>query len=277
MFEALNGFDPSTITRQDVKTARATLARVAKSKWTTILSKGASNPKTAKSDARGTYLTAILYVAPHTIGKGCGNVCPKASAGCRAGCLYRAGNPVYMNVKERGRLARKQLLFQETRAFLVLLIEEIKAHIRKADKLGKIPCIRLNGTSDIAWERIAPWLFAMFPNVQFYDYTKDASRIGKTPRNYDLTFSRSECNDLEVGMVLARGGRVAVVVPVTRFRRVPAEWNGYRTEDGDTHDLTFTRLAQVVLLRAKGPACKDTTGFVDSRIENSDCPLIKLG
>ena len=56
----------------------------------------------------------------------------------------------------------------------------------------------------------------MFPNVQFYDYTKSVSRMlkyldGGLPSNYDLTFSRSEDNDAECDIILAEGGNVAMV------------------------------------------------------------------
>lgn len=276
VFEAINSFDPATITHQEEANASAILADVADSVHTRLLSKGSSNPKTTKSDKLGTYLTSILYIAPHTIGAsdGCGNVCSKASAGCIAGCLYRAGNPVYLKGKERTRLARKRMFFKYARAFFIQLVKEIRAHVRRCRKLDRIPCIRLNGTSDIAWERIAPWLFKLFPDVQFYDYTKDPSRLGNLPPNYHLTLSRSENNRADVLLALREGHKVAVVVAISRFRQLPETWNGYRAADGDTHDLTFIRPEQVILLRAKGPARKDASGFVDQRFDNSLQPLL---
>jgi hypothetical protein len=168
-----------------------------------------------------------------------------------------------MRVKERSRLARKVFFFRHTAAFFVQLIKEIRSHVKKCRKLGYTPAIRLNGTSDIAWERLAPWLFPLFPMVQFYDYTADPSRLGNLPTNYHLTLSRKESNHADVMLALKNGHKVAVVLPVNRTKPLPLTWNGYRAADGDTHDLTFSRPEQVILLRAKGPAKKDQCGFVD--------------
>ena len=40
------------------------------------------------------------------------------------------------------------------------------------------PCVRLNGTTDIQWEniKIDYNIFELFPEVQWYDYTKIANR-----------------------------------------------------------------------------------------------------
>jgi hypothetical protein len=131
-----------------------------------------------------------------------------------------------------------------------------------------LPAVRLNGTSDIAWERVAPELFEAFQDVQFYDYTKSELRAVKStvraegwPSNYDLTFSRSEINALACGRVLEAGGRVAVV-----FRQVPStleNWQGWPCVNGDKSDLRFKDpKGCVVALRAKGGAKKDKSGFV---------------
>ena len=67
---------------------------------------------------------------------------------------------------------------------------ELQAFINKAEKKGKIPCIRLNGTSDIQWEYIeyqGKNVFDTFPDVQFYDYTKIPTRKIDGIKNYHLT------------------------------------------------------------------------------------------
>src|SRR5262249_14983912 len=90
----------------------------------------------------------------------------------------------------------------------------------RATREGLTPVVRLNGTSDLPWERISGYsgrsLMARFPSVQFYDYTKNPHRMraflaGELPANYHLTFSRSECNTADALNMLARGGNVAVV------------------------------------------------------------------
>ena len=221
-----------------------------------------SDPKTSKSNrTEDGYLTAIMYLHPSK------TLCPFASRGCLRGCLNTAGNPVYLDAKIRARKARTQLFHRRRAVFYALLCQEIDAFLRKCRKLGKKPAIRLNGTSDIPWELVYPELFERYHNVQFYDYTKDPNRIGSNlPANYDLTFSRSEVNDFEVGLVLARGGRVAVVVnltPAKLKKDTPTDWRGWLAGNGDAHDLTFLRSESVLLLSAKGKARKDSTGFVD--------------
>ena len=71
--------------------------------------------------------------------------------------------------------------------------------------------MRLNGATDIAWERqlIGGSIFDQFPHVQFVDYTKNLMRAlahanHMLPSNYHLTFSRSETNEA----VVARRGSV---------------------------------------------------------------------
>jgi hypothetical protein len=215
-----------------------------------------TDPKTMKSNKKGQYLTAIMYLQPGV------NMCRWASPGCLAGCLNKAGNPVYAKGKERARKARTALFRQDPVAFLARLVKELEAFRKKCARLGVKPAVRLNGTSDIPWERVAPWLFDdLFSDFRFYDYTKGFDRLGKTPANYWLTFSRSEGNDFEVGCALARGHHVAVVIAGKKHRPVD-RWNSFATEDGDADDLLFLRDNPVQVLVPKGPARRDTSGFV---------------
>ncbi|WP_373093066.1 hypothetical protein [Zhongshania sp.] len=124
-------------------------------------------------------------------------------------------------------------------------------------------CIRLNGTSDVAWHKITfsdtGSLFETFPDVQFYDYTPNPDRMGNVPPNYHLTFSRKEDNDEVSKWILNKGHNVAVV-----FRnKLPDTWHGRPVIDGDVSDLRFNDGHNVVVgLIAKGKARKDTSGFV---------------
>lgn len=128
------------------------------------------NAKTIKGQASG-YLTGILYLAPANLA-GVGNLCPHASAGCLAACLFTAGRAgVYKSINI-ARVMRTRLLHDQKKIFLSILEGEITAVIRRAEKLGLKPAIRLNGTSDLPWENLAPELFQKFLGVQFYDYTK---------------------------------------------------------------------------------------------------------
>lgn len=135
-----------------------------------------------------------------------------------------------------------------------------------------MPAVRLNGTSDLPWENVkgadGKTIMEQYPNVQFYDYTKNPSRMdqyikGGMPKNYHLTFSRSETNDAATMQILKDGGNAAVVFDTKRGRPLPTEWNGYKVIDGDETDVRFLDDKSTVIgLRAKGKAKKDTTGFV---------------
>lgn len=214
-----------------------------------------TDAKTVKGEKQG-YMTGILYLAPHTLA-GIGNLCPDASEGCKATCLYTAGRGVF-NYVQQARIAKTKRFKADRAGFMAELVKDVAALVRKARRAGMIPVVRLNGTSDLPWENIAaPMvtdghmsgaginLMAAFPDVQFYDYTKSLRRMlawtrGEMPSNYHLTFSRSECNDHEAKQVLAEGGNVAVVFDTKKGAKLPEWWNGYAVVDGDVSDLRFT-------------------------------------
>ena len=218
-----------------------------------LLTDGASNPKTAKSTDLG-YLTGILHLAPHT--QSGYQVCASATPGCSDACLYFQGRG-RMNTVQEARIRKTRMFFENRAEFMVDLAKDIASIVRRADKNNLKPCVRLNGTSDIRWERTG--IMDMFPSVTFYDYTKHKNRK-RLPKNYSLTFSRSEatthgewCKAIDDGM------NVAVV-----FRdAIPEGWLGVPVIDGTTHDLRFLDPKPCIVgLTAKGTAKKDTSGFV---------------
>ena len=233
--------------------------------FNSLLTDGDNNPKTAKSNAAGSeYYTALMHLAHASTG-GFGNVCASASPGCIASCLDIAGHGQMLMV-QRVRAARTRYFFQERIKFAELLKAELNKFVAKCKKLGKLPAIRLNGTSDIVWEKIFPELFGLYPTIQFYDYTKHAKRAMKSwklPENYHLTFSRSEINDKDCRKVL-RSGRtnVAVVFEDTNY---PPTWAGKPVYSMDDSDLRFLDPpgGHVGALYAKGGKARhDETGFV---------------
>lgn len=229
--------------------------------------------KLEKSDAAGKgYLTAALFLAPYKLsGK---NLCPHASKGCAAACLFTAGHGRYQRVQQ-ARIRRAQLYLENRDVFLALLREDIAKFSRYCRKRGQKPAIRLNGTSDIPWERVAPSFFVDFPEVQFYDYTKSVRRMmaflsGDFPANYHLTFSRSESNAQECLNVLQAGGNICAV-----FEKVPRKWQGYRVYDADKTDLRFLDPPGVGGLSMKGRAKHDRSGFVIRTSETtSNSPIL---
>lgn len=218
-----------------------------------------ANAKTVKGQGRG-YMTAILYLAPAD--ESGYEVCPMASAGCRKACLNKAGMGAFSNV-QAARIAKTKWYFEDRPAFMAQLVAEVRAFIRKASWRGLIPVVRLNGTSDIPWERVPvegqPNIMSLFPWVQFYDYTKRSNRRD-LPSNYHLTFSLAEDNDDRAVVAASNGANVAVVFRNDKF---PATFMGMPVVDGDADDLRFLDGRGVVVgLKAKGPAKKDMSGFV---------------
>lgn len=225
---------------------------------TDLLSVGA-DAKTSKGEKLG-YRTAILYLSPADMSGV--QLCPMARiAGCEAACLYTAGRGAMSNV-HLARL-RKTLMFLQYRAeFLALLARNIRSFVAKCRREGVTPLIRLNGTSDVRWESIAPELFAEFSDVQFYDYTKIPNRHD-VPSNYDLTYSYSGVAAYapHVAKARAKGMRLAVVF--MRREDIPSSFEGLRTVDGDDTDVRhMDPHGVVVALYAKGQAKRDTSGFV---------------
>jgi len=137
-------------------------------------------------------------------------VCPSATPGCSKECLYFQGRGRMSKVQE-ARIRKTRMFFENRAEFMVDLAKDIASIVRRADKNNLKPCVRLNGTSDIRWERFG--IMGQFPDVTFYDYTKHTNRK-RLPKNYSLTFSRSEttthdewCKAIDDGMNVA--GRLA--------------------------------------------------------------------
>ena len=104
----------------------------------------------------------------------------------------------------------------------------------------------------------------MFPDVVFYDYTKfPINKRVNLPKNYTLTFSRSEANHDQVLENLRAGRNVAIVFSTKKSEELPSQYLGYEVIDGDIHDMRFLDPKGVIVgLKAKGDARKDTSGFV---------------
>jgi len=249
----------------------------------------------AKADkAKGFgWLNAIMYMAPATQG-GVGNLCSHASPACIAACLgWESGQASMvkhdsdLNSVRLSRIHKAQAFMRGRVAFMRRMAIETARVIRQAHALGMQPCIRPNGSQDVAWEGIAvdidlatakalaklgfdiaPGRFRhimeVFPTTQFVDYTKNGRRFDRAlPDNYHLTFSRSETNEAQALALLSRGVNVAVVFSGP----APAQWHGYTVIDGDTHDLRHLDprgpRGFVVALSPKGRKAKrDVSGFV---------------
>jgi hypothetical protein len=239
-------------------------------------SAGYVNQKTYKARALG-YLNAIHYMAPASLSGF--NLCPKASAGCKALCLgwtsgqagmVPANAPNKINTVRQSRIDKARRFMKDRKAYMVDLVRAIELAAAKAQRAGMLLCVRLNGSTDVAWEGIGCERFGIkrrnvfeaFPAVQFVDYTKLPGRFKRAlPHNYHLTLSRSETNERECIAALAAGVNVAVVFAGD----LPEQWNGYMVVDGDKHDLRHLdpKGGVVIGLSPKGRVAKrDTSGFV---------------
>ena len=219
-----------------------------------------ANPKIQKGTKLG-YLSFILHLAPADLSGR--ETCPKRTAGCTAACLNTAGRGGMFkrgentNMIQKARIRKTQYFFNQRQDFMLDLKRDIEKAIRMAEKLNLTPVFRLNGTSDLSWEKydMLPGLnvFECFPTVQFYDYTKILGRKVKGYANYHLTFSKADGNDADVAEALLQGMSVVAV-----YDKIPAG-----VPSADETDLRFLDPKGVMLgLKAKGRAKKDYSGFV---------------
>lgn len=227
-----------------------------------------ANAKVLKGQVMG-YLTAIMHLAPYTLSGY--NVCPMASKGCAAACLNTTGNGNYP-ATQAARIRKTKMFFEARADFMALLVSDIRVLIKKANKMGLLPAVRLNGTSDIRFETVPVTidgveyrnLMEAFPALMFYDYTAIPNRQD-LPANYHLTFSRKESNGKDVAAMIGQGMNVAVVFGVKKDCPLPKMWGARKVIDGDTTDLRFTDAKGIIVgLRGKGKARGKNThgGFV---------------
>jgi hypothetical protein len=227
-----------------------------------------TNAKTVKGQKYG-FMTGILYLAPADISGH--QVCSMAElAGCKAACLYTSGRGAFNSVQQ-SRLNKTKLFFAYRQLFMENLAKDIERLIRKAKRENMIPLVRLNGTSDIRWENVRfdygfgneqITIFELFPEVQFYDYTKISNRKD-IPANYDLTFSYSGTPGYlaHVQKAINAGMRIAAVF--RSQKDIPSEFMGMQCVDGDNSDIRhMDPQGVIVALYAKGKAKADYSGFV---------------
>jgi hypothetical protein len=237
-----------------------------------LLSTG--NPKVLKGMAQG-YNTYILHLAPADLSGY--ETCAKRTAGCTAACLNTAGRGGMFkrgentNVIQQARIRKTKMFFENRVEFMTTLVKDIELAIKQSKKMELVPVFRLNGTSDLSWEKyevvrngkLFRNIFTAFPEVQFYDYTKVLGRKVKEYSNYQLTFSAADGNDSDVLRAMNEGLNVAVVFGIKKTLPMPVDYLSRPVFNGDESDLRFLDPKGVIVgLYAKGKAKKDTTGFV---------------
>ena len=220
-----------------------------------------ANPKIQKGTKLG-YLSFILHLAPADLSGR--ETCPKRTPGCTAACLNTAGRGGMFkrgestNTIQRARIRKTNEFFNNREQFMFDLYHDIVKAKKFAERQGLIPVFRLNGTSDLSWEKYEVGttgmnLFQLFPTVQFYDYTKVLGRKVAQYPNYHLTFSKADGNDADVAEALMQGMSVVAV-----YDAIPEG-----VPSADETDLRFLDPKGIMLgLKAKGRAKKDYSGFV---------------
>ena len=225
-----------------------------------------TSTKVVKGEKRGV-LTAILYLAPHELSVPFGgrNMCAFATPGCIAACLVTYGR-LAMN---RNSAIWKTLAYVHFREwFMAKLDHEITLHTAKAEKLGLVAAVRLDGTSDCA---LARRFAKRHPDCFFYDYSKSAARAiqwadGKYEENEHVTYSYAETEKNQKGAeeVAAAGGNIAAVFRTADVSAFPKTFLGLKVLNADEDDIRFRDpRGSCAALKAKGRLAKqDTTGFV---------------
>ena len=195
--------------------------------------------------------TFVLYLAPAS--KSGYNVCPMATGGdgitvgCIDACLDESGRNGVMSIKnqtiDNARIKKTKMFFEDRAFFMAWLVAEITAHKAKSEKNGHEFSVRINGTSDLSLEIFKhgdKTILELFPDTQFYDYTKVLNRVKVVKvvnkyKNYDITFSYSGNNWLECESALAQGVRLAVVFE----KRLPKKYMGIKVVNADETDLRY--------------------------------------
>lgn len=243
--------------------------------------------KAAKASGYG-YLNAIHYMAPATLG-GAGNMCSHYTIACFLNCLgWQSGQAAMVkdldndtNVVRESRKLKAQLFMKDRANYMNRLARDIIALDRRAMREGLKLCVRLNGSSDLRFERISfeiddktakallkpdiagqKWtLPSFFPAIQFVDYTKNPNRLGNAPGNLDLTLSYSVENSADCVKALLAGHNVAMIFD----GGLPDSFAGFPVINGDLHDLRHLdpKCGHIVGLTPKGRRAKlDQTGFI---------------
>jgi len=218
-------------------------------------------------------LLRVLYLTP-------GLFCPGATSGCLRSCLGHTSGRMQMPTHAVARDRRSAQYLENPSHFMARLALEITEQCQEATRRKLLPAVRLNASSDLAWEELHPQLFAQFPEVQFFDYTKVLARMenyvqGRVarrpwPKNYYLTFSATPENREEAQRFLRLGQNVTAVF----WPELPTSLWGFPVIDGDSHDARYLDPDGVIVgLRAKGTAQVDLSGFTIRICPECQSPL----
>jgi len=195
-----------------------------------LLDTGSGNTKIRKNNRDTKIRVAGLSLYPND------SLCPmRHIAQCAKPCLVSSGRGGFDNVKN-GRQAKTDFYMNDRPGFIAQLKKELANFQKLCNKNGVIPYVRLNVISDIQWELATNGAIPQsFPNINFYDYTKLAKRLAKTPSNYDLMFSYSKAEAYKPQVDIAL--KTDVPMSVVFHGDMPTVFMGKRVVDGDNSDI----------------------------------------
>lgn len=209
-----------------------------------------------------------IYLAPQKLARDAKhpniNVCPFSSQ-CADSCLSGAGHNKVEMLKngnsncltriDKCRIKKTHLFYDDREKFMDILISELDSYKIRAEKNDMQFAVRLNCTSDLSpevFKKDGKNILEMYPNVQFYDYTKVPQRLALAEKydNYFLVFSYDGENKDVCREYLAKGGNVAVVFDLYDEKGkqiLPETFLGYKVIDGNLADDRFNDETGVIV------------------------------
>jgi hypothetical protein len=219
-----------------------TIAKARKLTGLSYLGGVSTSAKIMHSQEYSHQYTYAIYLSPAcTSGY---NVCSHATKECKLGCLNtsgRAGIEEFSGLRRiaDARIKKTKLFYEQPEFFISWMIAEIKAYQKKAIKDNYFFSVRLNATSDIDWQNVkinGQTIFEIFPEVSFYDYTKNVNKFLNKASNYHLTYSFTGRNEEQSKVLLSQGFNVATVFNVHKETELPKTFMGYPVINGDLTD-----------------------------------------
>lgn len=206
-----------------------------------------------------------LQILIHTMSPGSSTICPRATDGCRIGCVIRGGlDQVFPDIDARRRL-RNMAYESNPEAYIRQLADQLVCIVSKTERQH---LWRGNAGSDIDIRQAVKLANAALsarglPKQLWYDYTKVVEYLHGRAGNHYLCFSRSEQNE-EQSLDLLRAGEIVAVVfhqagdyagHGAYKQRLPETWQGFPVHNGDASDIRIPGLFDP-------PRPQDGSGYV---------------
>jgi hypothetical protein len=153
------------------------------------------------------------------------DVCPRSTIVCRAACqgtfnlnevnASRLGIPSsWAEALRKLQRAKTRQFFEDRVSSIKHLCNELEGWYENAAENGRGLLCSLNVYSDLPWETAALGAIPQrFPDIQFWDFSRDYQRAEGLPKNYEICWSWSEIeqDQMECYRLLNNGWNVAVV------------------------------------------------------------------